>query len=352
MAWLCGELELRPCLMVGHSMGGNVALEMAAHYPERVHSVVLINSVLFPPPELLEALAPLIQALEGPSFADAYRHGIEALCLPTDEALTKAHLISPLPQAPQHVLTSALRDQLFGHDIASAAAGCRCPVAYLGATALLADLARFSSLTPQIVIAKTLGRRPFLLRLRAGSGERHDRAIYCSLFRKELISMSQAQEAAFSAAAILAPGEGETLNVLGNRCVVKVGAAQTGGLLMTMESHVDPQAGPPPHVHHREDETFYILEGDFEFRLGDETIRAGAGAFVYAPRGQVHTFRNISPTQQGRLLVTTVPAGIEAFYQRLNALPPGPPDVARVRAIAQEYGITIMTPGERRRPLE
>ena len=62
--------------------------------------------------------------------------------------------------------------------------------------------------------------------------------------------MSQAQYPAFSAAAILAPDEGEYLNVLGNRCVVKVGAAQTGGLLMAMESHVDPPAGPP-HVHHQ-----------------------------------------------------------------------------------------------------
>ena len=161
MAWLCGELELSPCLVVGHSMGGNVALEMAARHPKCVHSVVLIDSVLFPSPELLEALAPLIQALEGPDFADAYRHGIEALCLPTDEALIKARLISPLPQAPQHVLTSALRDQLFGHEIAAAAAGCRCPAAYLGAATLLADLDRFRSLTPQVVLAKTLGAGHF-----------------------------------------------------------------------------------------------------------------------------------------------------------------------------------------------
>jgi quercetin dioxygenase-like cupin family protein len=158
------------------------------------------------------------------------------------------------------------------------------------------------------------------------------------------------KDSAFSAATILAPGEGETLNVLGNRCVVKVGAAQTGDLLMTMESHVDPQAGPPPHIHDREDETFYILEGEFEFRLGTETIRACTGAFVYAPRGQAHTFRNISPTQPGRLLVTTAPAGIEAFYRRLNALPPGPPDVAQVIAIAQDYGITIMAPGREDNP--
>ena len=156
--------------------------------------------------------------------------------------------------------------------------------------------------------------------------------------------MLQAMNSSVRAAAILAPGDGEVLNVLGNRCALKVGGAETKGLLMTMESLVEPQAGPPPHMHDREDETFYVLEGEFEFRLGDETIRADVGAFVYAPRGQVHTFRNISATQQGRLLVTTAPAGIEAFYRCLNALPPGPPDVARVSAIAEEYGITITPP--------
>lgn len=155
---------------------------------------------------------------------------------------------------------------------------------------------------------------------------------------------SHEKDSAFSAAAIFAPGEGEFLNVLGSRCIVKVGAAQTGGLLTMMESTVGAQAGQPPHVHHREDETFYVLEGEFEFHLGAETIRAGVGAFAYAPRGQVHSFRNVSPTQQARFLVTTAPAGIEAFFRRLNALPPGPPDAAQVRAIAQEYGITIMTP--------
>jgi pimeloyl-ACP methyl ester carboxylesterase len=161
MAWLCTEIGLGKSVVVGHSMGGNVALEMAAHHSESVHSVIMIDSVLFPHQALLDALAPMIKALEGSGFADAYRHGIEALCLPTDEPLPKAQLVSSLPQAPQHVLIAALRDQLFGHDIRSAAAGCRLPIAYLGAAAQLADLARFSSLTPQLVIAKTLGAGHF-----------------------------------------------------------------------------------------------------------------------------------------------------------------------------------------------
>jgi quercetin dioxygenase-like cupin family protein len=155
--------------------------------------------------------------------------------------------------------------------------------------------------------------------------------------------MSREKISTSNAATILSSGEGETLNILGDRYVVKVGATETGGLLTTVEATIQPQSGLPPHIHQREDETFYILEGEFEFLIGDKTVRASPGAFVYAPRGRVHTFKNISATQ-ARLLLAYTPAGIEAFYRRLNALPPGPPDVARVIAIAQEYGIAIPTP--------
>lgn len=155
--------------------------------------------------------------------------------------------------------------------------------------------------------------------------------------------MSHEKISTSSAATILASGEGETLNVLGDRYVVKVGATETGGLLTTVEATIQPQSGLPPHIHQREDETFYILEGEFEFLIGDKTVRASPGAFVYSPHGQVHALKNISATQ-ARFLAAYTPAGIEAFYRRLNALPPGPPDLARVIAIAQEYGIAILTP--------
>lgn len=152
--------------------------------------------------------------------------------------------------------------------------------------------------------------------------------------------MSQEKGSTSSAATILASGEGETLNVLGDRYVVKIGATETGGLLTTVEATIEPQSEPPPHIHHREDESFYIIQGEFQFLLGDKTVLASTGAFVYGPRGQDHTFRNIG-TNQGRLLVTTTPAGIEAFYRRLNGVPPGRSNVAKFIAIAEEYGITV-----------
>ena len=71
-----------------------------------------------------------------------------------------------------------------------------------------------------------------------------------------------------------------------------VTGAETGGAYFAMEAVVPPGGGPPPHTHAREDETFYVLEGRVDFRLGDERVTAGPGDFVNVPRGRVHNFHN------------------------------------------------------------
>ncbi|MBC7804555.1 MAG: cupin domain-containing protein [Akkermansiaceae bacterium] len=81
---------------------------------------------------------------------------------------------------------------------------------------------------------------------------------------------------------VVEPGDGAALTVLGDRYVLKVETGETRGSLTTIE----PGCGPPPHRHRREDETVYIPDGAFEFRIGDQTLQVGAGAFVYAPREQ------------------------------------------------------------------
>jgi quercetin dioxygenase-like cupin family protein len=92
-----------------------------------------------------------------------------------------------------------------------------------------------------------------------------------------------------------------------------VTGAETGGAYFAMEALVAPGGGPPPHIHTREDETFYILDGSIEFRLGDETVTAGPGDYVSVPRGVVHNFRNPS-NQVSRLILTFTPAGMEHFF--------------------------------------
>jgi mannose-6-phosphate isomerase-like protein (cupin superfamily) len=130
-----------------------------------------------------------------------------------------------------------------------------------------------------------------------------------------------------------------------------VTGAESGGAYFAMEALVPPGGGPPPHIHTREDETFYILEGEVSIRLGDATITAGAGDFVNVPRGTVHCFRNDRGAPV-RMILTFTPAGIEHFFEETleRALDPTlpPPDnveavAARYAAAAPRHGIEFLT---------
>lgn len=141
----------------------------------------------------------------------------------------------------------------------------------------------------------------------------------------------------------VAAGEGRTFHVLGgDRVTIKAVSADTGGTYSLFETTVPPQGGPPPHVHHREDEAFYILEGEFEFHLGDRVILASTGSYLWAPRDVPHRFINLGPTP-GKLLIMIRPAGFEAFIEEFSRLPPdGPPDFAAMTAIAQRHGLEFL----------
>jgi quercetin dioxygenase-like cupin family protein len=122
---------------------------------------------------------------------------------------------------------------------------------------------------------------------------------------------------------------------------------ESGGAYFAMEALVPSGGGPPPHIHEREDETFYVLEGSCSFRLGDRVVVAGPGDFVFVPRGAVHRFRNEGP-ETARLIITFTPSGIEHFFEATleRALDPTMPvpdnsaEVsARYAAAAPEYGL-------------
>ncbi len=110
-------------------------------------------------------------------------------------------------------------------------------------------------------------------------------------------------------------------------------------------------AEPPPHTHTREDEAYYILEGELTFRVGGHTIEAGPGDYVWLPRGVEHSFE--IKTEQGRALVLFTPAGLEEAFKQLGepaqsaTLPPppeGPPDVEEIAAVFEAYGVEFALP--------
>jgi quercetin dioxygenase-like cupin family protein len=149
----------------------------------------------------------------------------------------------------------------------------------------------------------------------------------------------------------LATGEGEALWFLGCLVTVKASRETTAGRVAVLE-HLAPRgSGSPLHVHHQEDEWFYVTQGELTFWVGGQVIVAGAGSFVYGPRDIPHTFTVSSET--ARFLLVTEPAGLEAFMRALAqpatelVIPPPatePPDVEAMARLAAEYGIEILGP--------
>ncbi|HEU5330470.1 MAG TPA: quercetin 2,3-dioxygenase [Thermomicrobiales bacterium] len=144
--------------------------------------------------------------------------------------------------------------------------------------------------------------------------------------------------------------EGEAVWFLGTLMQVKAAAAETGGAFGLIEQVLPPGFAPPPHIHHAEDEAFYLLEGAADFFCGDQTWRAGPGAFMYFPRGIVHGFR-IADAAPARLLQWTTPAGLERMFVEagepapsLTLPPPGPPAVEKVLALAPTYRFVFAGP--------
>ena len=120
----------------------------------------------------------------------------------------------------------------------------------------------------------------------------------------------------------------------------------TGGTFSLAEGLVPRGAEPPSHTHAREDEAFYILEGEMSVRVGGRTIEAQAGDYVYLPREIEHSFEVRTPTVRALFLIT--PAGLEEAFKRLSVpsqgftLPPPPdepPDVECVMAVFEEHGV-------------
>ena len=138
-------------------------------------------------------------------------------------------------------------------------------------------------------------------------------------------------------------GEGKKLNVLGLAMNIRVHGRDTGGVLSVAESTDQPGGGPPPHIHHREDETFQVLEGEYEFTCGEKTFTLRKGATLFAPRGVPHTYRYVGQTP-GRLMVTLTPAGFEQFFEEVGALSPQQQQIPHVIEIGKKYGLEILPP--------
>jgi quercetin dioxygenase-like cupin family protein len=146
----------------------------------------------------------------------------------------------------------------------------------------------------------------------------------------------------------LPAGAGET--VWFGRAVYSFKATRrgTGGRLTLAEASVPPGDGPPPHRHKDLDEAFYILSGTFDFLSGYDWFRAGAGDFVYVPRGVRHRFVN-SGMHAARTLFMFMPGAMDEFFTEIGipatagevAPPLTPRQVRLIAALAPQYGLVL-----------
>ena len=148
------------------------------------------------------------------------------------------------------------------------------------------------------------------------------------------------------------PTDGRTIAVVGDVYRFLATGDDTNGKYAMWEAIVSPGGGPPPHVHSREEEGFYILEGEITFSINGERVVAKVGVFANMPVGTPHSFKNESD-KPARMLISVAPAGLEKMFFEFGvplpegsttALPPTKEEIEKLLAVAPRYGIEIKLP--------
>jgi quercetin dioxygenase-like cupin family protein len=137
----------------------------------------------------------------------------------------------------------------------------------------------------------------------------------------------------------------------GDRITFLITGAENGGAFFMAEVSVVPGGGPPPHVHNREDESFYLQQGTLAVQVGDKALNISAGDFIHMPRGVVHSFKNVGE-ETAKFLMVATPAGLENFFAEtffpaadIADIPQiGPAVLARAMKTAPKYGLEFAFP--------
>jgi quercetin dioxygenase-like cupin family protein len=144
-------------------------------------------------------------------------------------------------------------------------------------------------------------------------------------------------------------GEGEARWWFGTLAVIKTTAAETGGQLTIIDVTNPPGFEAPLHVHHRDDEGFWLLEGSATFEVGDRRIEAHAGDYLFGPRDAPHRYR--VGDAGCRMLFIMVPGGMEEMVRATSepaasrTLPPPPdeePDIGAIKETVKEHGYELL----------
>ena len=161
VGWVCSELGVELPLVIGHSLGGLVALELAATRSAAVAAVVLIDSVLLPGADRADVVEELIAALRGEAPEAALRAYFERFFTQDDDSATAARVLDEAVETPLHVTSSIWEESLRTWDDAAALRRCGVPLLYLDAGTPNCDLGRAAGLNPDLIIGRTIGSGHF-----------------------------------------------------------------------------------------------------------------------------------------------------------------------------------------------
>src|SRR3954454_1511162 len=156
LVWLCGELGVYKPVVVGHSMGGALALDLAARYPDVPAAIVMLDAPVLIQPAMAEALAPFGAALRSPAYRDALVGFMASNFGPADDPERKARILAQIGELPQPIGVACWETGIERFDSVAAASSCTVPALYINA-GIPADLERFAQLCPRLLIGKTIG---------------------------------------------------------------------------------------------------------------------------------------------------------------------------------------------------
>lgn len=143
---------------------------------------------------------------------------------------------------------------------------------------------------------------------------------------------------------VVAPGDGDRIpGPAGGPSTIKARTATTGGSFALIENVIGPGMGPPRHAHRREDEMWWVLDGEFRFIADDAILAAPAGSFVFVPRGTAHCFQNVGEGP-ARILVMFTPSGMERFFEEHARLGAEAADPARYAEVAERQWMEVVGP--------
>lgn len=170
-------------------------------------------------------------------------------------------------------------------------------------------------------------------------------------------SLSDKSDSPPRGALVRKPGQGRTVAVVGDVYRFLATGDETDGKFAMWEALVPPGGGPPPHVHSREEESFYVLEGEITFRYhtddgAEKTLVAGPGMFAAMPIGVPHSFKNERATP-AKMILSVAPAGLEQMFFDVGttladgattAAPPTKAEIDKLIALAPNYGVELLLP--------